>query len=358
MPWLLSQFLNRNYSMRAFLMYIDDWLSSKHIRRMDGNEERGYLRLILHAASEPDGGLPTEEVELADISLLGGQWREPSQDPAKRFGEQTSGQKLLACLFLMKDGSPVNALTGQPEEIDERVDYSLLTEGRFYNTRLLREFQYQQMVSNKRKVSGEKGGRAKHKNREQERGPEDTSRQLLDESKQLLENSDQLPEKPLANGKQKPSNDVSVCVSGSVSDSSPVFSSEKSPRETASLANGKVLEIRRAAGPHFEQWWQSWSAVRGTNHKLQAAQAWISIGGDSRFDAIMACTASYLAANPAGTRGYNPENFLFDQSRDEFAARWTTRQQAKAARDDMSGAIEMLKRQREGLNGHRLRPSG
>lgn len=124
--------------MRAFLFYIDDWLSSKHVRRMDAYEERGYLRLLLHAASEPDCGLPTDPVELADISLLGEQWFEPTKDLSKRFRGQTSGDKILACFH---------------EE-----------NGRYFNARLLKEFQHQQEVRKKRKEASEKGVAARERN--------------------------------------------------------------------------------------------------------------------------------------------------------------------------------------------------
>lgn len=124
--------------MRAFHFYIDDWLSSKHVRRMDAHEERGYLRLILHAASEPDCGIPTDEQELADISLLGEQWFQPTKDPAKRFRNQTSGEKILACFFEKN--------------------------GRYFNTRLLKEFEYQKEVNRKRKEASEKGVAARQRN--------------------------------------------------------------------------------------------------------------------------------------------------------------------------------------------------
>jgi hypothetical protein len=86
--------------MRAFLMYIDDWLSSKQIALMDAAEERGYLRLLLYAASEPDCGLPDSDSELAFISLLGSQWGKPTADESRRLGALTSGDKLRRCFYL------------------------------------------------------------------------------------------------------------------------------------------------------------------------------------------------------------------------------------------------------------------
>jgi hypothetical protein len=117
--------------MRAFLMYIDDWLASKKIARMDAYEERGYLRLLLRAASEPDCGLPDNDAELAIYSKLGQQWYRQSKDKDFRIDEKTSGQKLRDCFFV-KDG-------------------------RLFNERLLREFEHQQEVQAKRAKAGVAG---------------------------------------------------------------------------------------------------------------------------------------------------------------------------------------------------------
>lgn len=117
--------------MRAFHFYIDDWLSSKNVRRMDAHEERGYLRLLLYAASEPDCGLPVDENELADISLLGEQWFQPTKEPMKRFRNETSGSKLLACFHQEN--------------------------GRYFNARLLKEFNYKKEIDRKRSEASAKG---------------------------------------------------------------------------------------------------------------------------------------------------------------------------------------------------------
>jgi hypothetical protein len=116
--------------MRAFHFYIDDWLSSKKIARMDAAEERGYLRLLLRAASEPDCGLPDDEAELAIYSKLGDQWWKVTKEKGFRIAGKTSGQKLREC-FVSKDG-------------------------RLYNERLLREFDYQKSVSERRSKAAEK----------------------------------------------------------------------------------------------------------------------------------------------------------------------------------------------------------
>jgi uncharacterized protein YdaU (DUF1376 family) len=121
--------------MRAFLFYIDDWLASKHIAKMDAAEERGYLRLLLHAATEDDCGLPNDDAELAIISKLGAQWYKPTSDESKRIGDRCSGEKVRECFELVN--------------------------GRLYNTRLLKEFLHQKEVNAKRVEAGKRGAKAK-----------------------------------------------------------------------------------------------------------------------------------------------------------------------------------------------------
>ncbi len=93
--------------MDAFLFYVDDWLSSKRVNEMDAHEERGYLRLLLHAAKEPDCGLPDDPKRLALMSKLGAQWNRPTRDKKFRFGA-TSVEKLLACFEIKKNGRIYN----------------------------------------------------------------------------------------------------------------------------------------------------------------------------------------------------------------------------------------------------------
>jgi hypothetical protein len=303
--------------MRAFHFYIDDWLSSKHIRRMDAHEERGYLRLLLYAASEPDCGLPDDDRELADISLLNQQWNSPTKDLEKQFGDQTSGQKLRDCFFVIKNGTPVNALT-EEEEIDDRIDYSGLVEGRLYNARLLREFLYQQQVAQKRSEAGRKSGESRRK--------------TANKCSTHVEQTDE----------QNSNNDV--CVSVSV----PVSSSSFEKKQGCNL-----FEMQRAVmSEKFWAWWRGWSAIRGTNHKHQAEAAWTEIAGDALFELIVPCTQSYLVAYPAGTSGYNPENFLREQAKQSFEARWPARaspgRASKRTTDEQyADGFERILRERE-----------
>lgn len=152
--------------MRAFLFYIDDWLSSKKIKQMDAHEERGFLRLLLAEATEEDCGLPNDDQQLAILSELGSQWFHPTKSREKRLGSLTSGQKLRQCFF-------------------ER-------EGRLYNERLLKEWENQQRVSRKRSEAGKLGGR----------------RSGTDPPKAIAWQTD----------KQNETNDVCVCASACVSE--------------------------------------------------------------------------------------------------------------------------------------------
>jgi hypothetical protein len=129
--------------MDAFLLYVDDWLSSKKIAMMDAVEERGYLRLLLYAAKEPDCGLPDDDNQLAVISLLGHQWNRVTKELLKRTHDpetrvfRTSGAKLREC-FLARDG-------------------------RLYNTRLMQEFIHQKEVREARARAGKIGVSARQR---------------------------------------------------------------------------------------------------------------------------------------------------------------------------------------------------
>jgi hypothetical protein len=68
-----------------------------------------------------------------------------------------------------------------------------------------------------------------------------------------------------------------------------------------------------------------WSAVKGTNHQGNAEQVYPrTVTTDTEAD-CMACTQSYLNSLDNPAKGFNPENFLIDQARDKFKARWPAR---------------------------------
>ena len=124
--------------MQCFLLYIDDWLSSKKIELMDTDEELAYLHMLMKSAKEPDCGLPDDDNMLAVISGLGPQWFKATKNKLKRFGSQTSGQKL-------------------------RQSFRA-TDGRIFNDRLVREWNHQREVNEKRMAAGRLGGRPRKAN--------------------------------------------------------------------------------------------------------------------------------------------------------------------------------------------------
>jgi hypothetical protein len=77
--------------------------------------------------------------------------------------------------------------------------------------------------------------------------------------------------------------------------------------------------------PAFDAWWALWSSVRGTNHRANAEQVFPRSVTTSMETDCMHCTASYLQSLSDPNRGFNPENFLIDQARDKFTARWPAR---------------------------------
>lgn len=171
--------------MRAFLFYIDDWLSSKKIDLMDAQEERGYLRLLLRAATEPDCGLPDDDNQLSVFSKLGSQWYKPTRERDFRMGDKTSGAKLRECFF-------------------ER-------NGRLYNDRLLKEFEYQREISSKRSKASQ-----------------------IANAKRWHKDSGQTPN-DIPNGDQSDPNDVCVYVSSSSS------KEQESLEENGGKRSGPIL---------------------------------------------------------------------------------------------------------------------
>lgn len=58
----------------AFQFYANDWLSSTTIALMSAEEERGYLRLLLHCWNSGDCSLPDDDKVLARLSLISEGW--------------------------------------------------------------------------------------------------------------------------------------------------------------------------------------------------------------------------------------------------------------------------------------------
>lgn len=62
----------------AFLLYVDDWLSSLDIAVMTPAEEGAYIRLLCYAWQDPKCRLPNNDEELAKLSRLGQEWHNGS----------------------------------------------------------------------------------------------------------------------------------------------------------------------------------------------------------------------------------------------------------------------------------------
>ena len=89
-----------------------------------------------------------------------------------------------------------------------------------------------------------------------------------------------------------------------------------SRKELPSAKNGNAPSER------FPEWWMSiWSPVRGTNHLGNAEQVFPRVVTVEMEIDCMECTASYVQSIEP-SKGYNPENFLIDQARDKFKARF------------------------------------
>ncbi len=80
-----------------------------------------------------------------------------------------------------------------------------------------------------------------------------------------------------------------------------------------------------APSSRFPEWWEIWARVRGTNHRHHAEQVYPREVPTSLEGACVDCTVSYLQSLSDPSRGYNPENFLIEQGRDKFTARWPAR---------------------------------
>ncbi len=107
----------------AFQFYPSDWLSSKSVMLMTPAEEGAYIRLLAIAWSEPDCGLPDDDIALAALSRLGPAWK------------KGSGKKVRKCFISRR--------------------------GRLYNKRLLSERKKQEEWKLKSSEGGKKGAEAR-----------------------------------------------------------------------------------------------------------------------------------------------------------------------------------------------------
>lgn len=87
-----------------------------------------------------------------------------------------------------------------------------------------------------------------------------------------------------------------------------------------------VPAVMPANGASFSRWWDEWAAVRGTANQNYAATAWTSVVTVDLLTDVMLCTRSYLQSGKCNDgHGYNPENFLLEQAKQKFTARWPAR---------------------------------
>lgn len=76
-------------------VYIADWMSSRTIATMNAEQERGFMRLLMHAWLSGDCSLHDDDSELAALSLMGKKWLGPEGRKVrecftkKRIGKET-----------------------------------------------------------------------------------------------------------------------------------------------------------------------------------------------------------------------------------------------------------------------------
>jgi hypothetical protein len=122
-------------------------------------------------------------------------------------------------------------------------------------------------------------------------------------------------------------------VHSRASPSPPTPTTHSAPREESA----RETKTTPAVSPGFADWWPAWEAVRGSNHKGPALRAWMSVVTPENEPEVFACTESYLGSIE-GHKGYNPENFLFDQARDGFHARWPAKSRGQPDRKSKANA--------------------
>lgn len=73
----------------------------------------------------------------------------------------------------------------------------------------------------------------------------------------------------------------------------------------------------------FDGWWKLWSDVKGTAYEDAAIRAWMSLCPPLD---VIPCTQSYLDSLDNASRGFRPDNFLFEQAKTGYRARWPPNQ--------------------------------
>ena len=102
----------------------------------------------------------------------------------------------------------------------------------------------------------------------------------------------------------------------------PMKSSGTTHTQATAKTNGNSKVSVCVSSARFADWWELWSAVKGTNHRMKAEEAFPRLVTVELESACFECTASYLRSLSDPTRGYHPENFLSEQAKERFEARW------------------------------------
>lgn len=105
----------------------------------------------------------------------------------------------------------------------------------------------------------------------------------------------------------------------------PTHTNPTDPDPQNGRAANETLEVIPffPADRFFDLWWKLWSDTKGTHHMQQASTAYgIHVTNGHLHEQLMECTATYLASLDSPNKGFNPENFIMDQSRQGFTARF------------------------------------
>jgi len=121
----------------------------------------------------------------------------------------------------------------------------------------------------------------------------------------------------------------------------------KEQPNTAGAKNGAALVVLPTPSGRFEEWWDLWSSVKGTNHHYNAEQVYPRQVTNETEGDCFECTRSYLESISNPAKGYNPENFLIEQGRDKFKARWPRARDSPVRPSGTDAVMELAKKNLE-----------
>ena len=103
-------------------------------------------------------------------------------------------------------------------------------------------------------------------------------------------------------------------------------------------ASSLASDLNGQSSQRFGEWWEIWAKVRGTNHHYNAEQVYPRNVTVAMEEDCLACTRSYLDHLSDPRKGYNPENFIIDQAKDGFKARWKIQPERKTRQQEQADA--------------------